>query len=236
MVTLIVPSQAAISFCALQNAFVGNRRRMIDLRTVLVLHLFLVDYAGEQLAVGLVNNFVQCICERGKFGSSPEVSVISSKSSILSLPLHEHHPLHYFSLFSALLLELTHVQVAPSRLPFLRLLDAQRRHQPEARLAVGEDPHHPTAALYLLVEPLLAVGRADAPLVALGKARQVRHSSMCSSRCSATFLWLRPRHFWAISEARARACALLVAAKIALRSAPSSLRLARPTMPSRFLA
>src|SRR5215204_7582884 len=105
------------------------------------------------------------------FRSSPEVSVISSKSSILSLPLHEHHPLHYFSLFSALLLELTHVQVAPSRLPFLRLLDAQRRHQPEARLAVGEDPHHPTAALYLLVEPLLAVGRADAPLVALGEGQ-----------------------------------------------------------------
>src|SRR5215207_826562 len=236
MVTLIVPSQAAISFCALQNAFVGNRRRMIDLRTVLVLHLFLVDYAGEQLAVGLVNNFVQCICERGKFGSSPEVSVISSKSSILSLPLHEHHPLHYFSLFSALLLELTHVQVAPSRLPFLRLLDAQRRHQLRHAWRLGK-------ILTTLLRRFISWLSLSWPLVVRmrlwwlsGKARQVRHSSMCSSRCSATFLWLRSRHFWAISEARARACALLVAAKIALRSAPSSLRLARPTMPSRFLA
>ena len=146
----------------------------------------------------------------GGSGSSPEVSVISSKSSIFSLALHEQHPLHYFSLFSALLFELTHVQVAPSRLSFLRLLDAQRRHQPEARLAVGEDPHHPTAALYLLALSL------SWPLVVRiprrwlsGNTRQLRHSSTCSSRCSATFGWLS-RHRSASSEASRRAVSLLV--------------------------
>ena len=36
-------------------------------------------------------------------------------------------------------------------------------NQPEARLAVGEDPHHPRAPLYLLVETFEAVGGADAP-------------------------------------------------------------------------
>ena len=41
-----------------------------------------------------------------------------------------------------------------------------------------------------------------------GKVRQVRHSSMCSSRCSATLGWL-PRHRAASSEARCRATSLL---------------------------
>jgi hypothetical protein len=49
------------------------------------------------------------------------------------------------------------------------VLDAERRNQPEARLAVGEDPHHSRSALYLLVEPLQAVGGADAPPMALGE-------------------------------------------------------------------
>lgn len=68
-----------------------------------------------------------------------------------------------------MLSQLLHVQVASARHPFLGLLDGQRSHQPQARLRIREDPYQPRPTLYLLVEPLLAVGRADAPAVTLGE-------------------------------------------------------------------
>jgi hypothetical protein len=71
----------------------------------------------------------------------------------------------------ALFLELTHLQVTSARHPFLGLLDRQGRNQSEARLAVGEDLHHPRAALYLLVETFEAVGSADALAVRVGEGK-----------------------------------------------------------------
>ncbi len=66
-----------------------------------------------------------------------------------------------------ILAQLLHVQVASTRQPLLRLLDCQGCYQPQARLSVRKDPHHPSAPLYLLVEPLQGVGGADAPAVGL---------------------------------------------------------------------
>src|SRR5215208_5077914 len=89
------------------------------------------------------------------------------------LPLHDHHLLR-LRLFPTVLVELTHIQVTSARHPFLGLLDCQGRNQSQARLAVGEDPHHPRAALYLLTETFEAVCGADAPAMALreGQARK----------------------------------------------------------------
>lgn len=70
-----------------------------------------------------------------------------------------------------MLAQLLHVQVASARQPLLRLLDRQCRHQPQARLPVGEDPHHPRPSLQLLVEPLQPVGGADAPTGRLGEGQ-----------------------------------------------------------------
>src|SRR5215217_1504069 len=70
-----------------------------------------------------------------------------------------------------MLAQLLHIQVAPACQPLLRLLDRQRRNQPQARLPVWEDPHHPRPALYLLVETFEAVSGADAPEVALGEGQ-----------------------------------------------------------------
>src|SRR5215216_6156753 len=65
-------------------------------------------------------------------------------------------------------LEFLHVQVAPAGNPLFRLLHRQGTPQPQARLAVGEDPHHPSAPLYLLVETLQAVcGTDTAPVPAV---------------------------------------------------------------------
>ena len=84
--------------------------------------------------------------------SSPEVSVISSKPLPCPTTPRSSPPLYYFPLsLPPVLFELPHIQVAPACNPLLRLLNSQGRHQPQARLAVREDPDHPTAALYLLV-------------------------------------------------------------------------------------
>src|SRR5215207_863422 len=91
--------------------------------------------------------------------SSPDVSVISSKAVGL-LPIHEHHLLR-LSLFAATSCQLAHVQVASASYPLLRELHRQGTREPQACLAVREDPNHPRAALYLLVETLEAIGRAD---------------------------------------------------------------------------
>src|SRR5215210_5665567 len=99
--------------------------------------------------------------------SSPEVSVISSKKPHPLLPLHEYHLLRLAILQTPMLAQLLHVQVASAGQPLLALLNRQRRHQPQARLLVREDPHHPRSTLYLLVETLEAVGGADASAVRL---------------------------------------------------------------------
>src|SRR5215210_1803850 len=70
-----------------------------------------------------------------------------------------------------MLTQFLHVQVAPARNPLLTLLDRQRANQPQARLPVWEDPHHPRPSLYLLVEPLQTIGGADALAVRLGKSQ-----------------------------------------------------------------
>jgi hypothetical protein len=67
-------------------------------------------------------------------------------SSIPSLRLHEHYLLR-FPLFVRSFFEFAHIQVTPARTPFLGLLDAQRRNQPQACLLVGEDPNHPRTPL-----------------------------------------------------------------------------------------
>ena len=53
--------------------------------------------------------------------------------------------------------QLLYVQVASPRDPLLRDLVPQSRHETQARLSGGEDPPHPHAALYLLIEPLKCV-------------------------------------------------------------------------------
>src|SRR5688500_4252598 len=124
-----------------------------------------------------------------------------------------------------MLTQLLHVQVAPARNPLLRDLHRQSTHQSEARLAVGEDPHHPSAPLYLL-----ALRRSRPFVVRMrllwlsGKTRHVRHSSMCSSTCSATFSLPLPRHLLATLEAIWRACSLAGAAKMAPLSRSSANR------------
>ena len=67
--------------------------------------------------------------------------------------------------FAAMFLKFSHVQVASAREPLLALLHRQSRHQSQARLAVGEDPNHPTAPLYLLAL------RRSSPLVVRMRSR-----------------------------------------------------------------
>jgi hypothetical protein len=68
--------------------------------------------------------------------------------------------------------ELAHVEVHPASQPLLALFDAQGGHEPQARLRVGEDPHHPRSALQLLVEALQAVGATDAQAVLGGHSSE----------------------------------------------------------------
>ena len=56
--------------------------------------------------------------------------------------------------------EVRHVEIAPPADPLLRLLDAQRRHQPQTGRRIREDAHHPRAPLDLFVQPLQAIRRA----------------------------------------------------------------------------
>jgi hypothetical protein len=88
-------------------------------------------------------------------------------SPILPLVLHEHRPLCLLFLFLVVLYELSHIQAAPSRNPFLGLLDGQGCNKPQASCPVGKDPDHPRAPLYLLIEALEAVGGAYGPAIAL---------------------------------------------------------------------
>ena len=44
-------------------------------------------------------------------------------------------------------------------------LDRQRSYQPEAAFGIGEDPHHMSAALDLLVDALQHVGRLEMLMV-----------------------------------------------------------------------
>ena len=104
------------------------------------------------------------------------------------LRLHAHHLFHLAISGTPMVEQLLHVQVSPARQPLLRLLDCQRAYQPQARLPVREDPHHPRPALYLLVETFKAVGGMDAWAMAFREGwAQLRHSPMCSSMCSPTF-------------------------------------------------
>src|SRR5829696_9869009 len=100
---------------------------------------------SSQLGYLIVSKTSQTILALGlsfmvRRGSSPGVSVISSKPYPCSSAFHERHPLS-FSRFATTLLKLPHVQVAPARNPLLRLLDRQCAYQPQARFPVGEDPH-----------------------------------------------------------------------------------------------
>jgi hypothetical protein len=78
------------------------------------------------------------------------------------LRLHAHHPRRLTVSGPPMVEQLLRVQVSPARQPLLRLLDRQRAYQPQARLPVREDPHHPRPALYLLVETFKAVGGVGA--------------------------------------------------------------------------
>jgi hypothetical protein len=59
------------------------------------------------------------------------------------LRLHAHHPLRLAISGTPMVEQLLRVQVSPASQPLLRLLDRQRAYQPQARLPVREDLHHP---------------------------------------------------------------------------------------------
>jgi hypothetical protein len=124
-----------------------------------------------------------------------------------------------------MLAQLLHVQIAPARQPLLRLLDRQN--------AVTSLKHASRLGKILTTRVLRFISwfNLSRPLVVRmrlrwlsGKARQERHSSMCSSRWQATFSWPFARHFWATEEARSRAQRLSGAAKIPRRSRVDPLR------------
>ncbi len=84
-----------------------------------------------------------------------------------------------------------HVEIASAAHPLLRLLDAQRRHQPQTGLRVREDPHHPRAPLDLLVESLQAIRGAYPGPMRQGEGQTGRQSSIPSSSSRATAGWDR---------------------------------------------
>lgn len=108
------------------------------------------------------------------YGESHEVKSRKFCTFLHAPPLaHKHHQ----GLLAKDRRQRAHVEILPPALPFLTLLRAERRHQPQARRAVREDADHPRAALQFLIQSLHPVRRPN-PLLMRQRERQAGETGL----------------------------------------------------------